>query len=433
MERELPEIKIEGTTFKFDIDCIVLIDKDNPSNEITFEHMRDEGTHYAFEYSAIHKNYHSRNAQSFPELLRNLQSDTPGVANPPITVEIPRIGKIDPEGMCRKYGCSLQDINQKSDFEIMVNQDIYSRRLNREPVTIDLAGKIYEVDTKNNSLRPQDGTGNDIFLNDFYHDYYNDDAQVYLLFYDIRENKVVDVMRDGSREKTENRIILEVPHLYTLDPIGANREFGYNPEHGLMYGNLKMNHIAKPVPWQLLGVRVASEIPFDLNACDMRVSKGMLPTVDIAGHTFYVDIRMDMLRPKDDFLSKGIVFSDIANYYDLDKRTYTIPYNPKTHEFQEPDYRTIKELPKDLIAVRFPSERLLDRIGWNKQYGFELTHGLDKQGLKLQFEAKQIPWKKTFLVDLIKSNLKTEKNLQKTTEKQQPTRVNKNKPKGRKM
>ena len=185
MERELPEIKIEGTTFKFDIDRIVLIDKDNPSNEITFEHMRDEGTHYAFEYSAIHKNYHSRNAQSFPELLRNLQSDTPGVANPPIPVEIPRIGKIDPEGMCRKYGCSLQDINQKSDFEIMVNQDIYSRRLNREPVTIDLAGKIYEVDTKNNSLRPQDGTGNDIFLNDFYHDYYNDDAQVYLLFYDI--------------------------------------------------------------------------------------------------------------------------------------------------------------------------------------------------------------------------------------------------------
>ncbi|WP_204328339.1 hypothetical protein, partial [Stenotrophomonas maltophilia] len=75
---------------------------------------------------------------------------------------------------------------------------------------------------------------------------------------------------------------------------------------------------------------------------------------------------MDMLRPKDDFLSKGIVFSDIQNYYDEDKRTYTIPYNPKTHEFQEPDYRNIKELPKDLIAVSFPSERLLDRIGWNR-------------------------------------------------------------------
>lgn len=152
-------------------------------------------------------------------------------------------------------------------------------------------------------------------------------------------------------------------------------------------------------------------------AYDLRVNKGMLPTIDIIGHTFYVDIRMDMLRPKDDFLSKGIVFSDIQNYYDEDKRTYTIPYNPKTREFQEPDYQKIKELPKDIIAVRFPSERLLDRIGWNRQYGFELTYGLSKQGLKLQFKAKQIPWEKTFLVGLIKSNLKADKNLQKIDEK----------------
>lgn len=157
----------------------------------------------------------------------------------------------------------------------------------------------------------------------------------------------------------------------------------------------------------------------DEKAYDLRVNKGMLPTIDIAGHTFYVDIRMDMLRPKDDFLSKGIVFSDIQNYYDEDHKIYTIPYNPKTHEFQEPDYLNIKEFPKDLIAVEFPYERLLDRIGWNKQYGFALTHGLGKQGLKLQFEAKEIPWKKTFVADLIKSNLKAEKNLQKDNEKPQ--------------
>ncbi|TGD58981.1 hypothetical protein [Flavobacterium humi] len=168
-------------------------------------------------------------------------------------------------------------------------------------------------------------------------------------------------------------------------------------------------------------------------AYDLRVNKGILPTIDIAGHTFYVDIRMDMLRPKDDFLSKGIVFSDIGNYYDQDKRTYSIPYNPNTHEFQEPDYLNIKELPKDLIAVRFPSERLLDRIGWNRQYGFELTHGLVKNGLKLQFTAKHIPWGKTFLVDLIKSNIKTEEKLKKAVEKQQPTQIKQSKQKGRKI
>lgn len=162
-------------------------------------------------------------------------------------------------------------------------------------------------------------------------------------------------------------------------------------------------------------------------AFDLRVNKGILPTIDIAGHTFYVDIRMDKLRPKDDFLSKGIVFSDIVDYYDENKRIYTIPYNPKKHEFQEPDYRNIKELPKDLIVVQFPSERLLDRIGWNRQYGFELSNGLAKQELKLQFAAKQIPWEKTFIPDLIKSNLKSEKTQSQNADQQH------NKPKGHKM
>jgi hypothetical protein len=175
------------------------------------------------------------------------------------------------------------------------------------------------------------------------------------------------------------------------------------------------------------------ENKFNQEAYDRRVNKGILPIIDIAGHTFFVDIRMDMLRPKDDFLSKGIVFSDIGNFYDQDKRTYTIPYNPKTHEFQEPDYRNIKELPKELIAVNFPSERLLDRIGWNRKYGFELSHGLAKQGLQLEFTAKQIPWEKTFLAEVIKRNLRAEKKGHKSDQKHQPIQEKQNRRKGRKI
>lgn len=168
-------------------------------------------------------------------------------------------------------------------------------------------------------------------------------------------------------------------------------------------------------------------------AYDLRVNKGILPTIDIAGHTFYVDIRMDMLRPKDDFLSKGIVFSDIERYYDEDERTHTIPYNPKTHEFQEPDYKNIKELPKDLIAVEFPSERLLDRIGWNRMFGFDLNHGVVISDLKLQFTAKLIPWKETFLVGLIEKNIRSENRQKEINEKQQSIEPKPSKRKGRKM
>ncbi|TEB41465.1 hypothetical protein D0809_25385, partial [Flavobacterium circumlabens] len=169
------------------------------------EDMKDCGTHYEFVYN--------RNSKRLDETKTSYGINASDIANEIFTtVKIPQISKMDPLGMCKKYNCSLDDIRQKTDFEIMVDQ----------------------------------------------------------------------------------------------------------------------------------------------KAFDLRI-KGPLPTIEIAGHTFYVDLRMDKLRPKDDFLSQGIAFSDIESYYDGDKRTYTIPYNPKTHQFQEPDYLTIAGFPKDLIAVEFPS------------------------------------------------------------------------------
>lgn len=46
----------------------------------------------------------------------------------------------------------------------------------------------------------------------------------------------------------------------------------------------------------------------------MRANKGILTTNEIACHTFYVDIRIDKLRPKDKFLSKGIIFPKVSKY-----------------------------------------------------------------------------------------------------------------------
>jgi hypothetical protein len=284
MKRELPEIKIEGTQYQFDINQMALLEKERPKWRLLLEDMKDCGTHYEFVYN--------RNSKRLDQTKTSYGINASDIANEIFTtVKIPQISKMDPLGMCKKYNCSLEDTRQKTDFEIMVDQ----------------------------------------------------------------------------------------------------------------------------------------------KAFDLRINKGLLPTIEIAGHTFYVDVRMDKLRPKDDFLSQGIVFSDIESYYDGDKRTYTIPYNPKTHQFQEPNYRTIVEFPKDLIAVEFPSERLLDRIGWNRKYGLDIKHGLVKQGLKLEFIAKSVPWKETFLLNLIKSNLLAEKMIKKTAEKQQPIQPKQSNQKGRKM
>lgn len=178
------------------------------------------------------------------------------------------------------------------------------------------------------------------------------------------------------------------------------------------------------------------DLMVDQKAYDMRVNKGMLPTVNIAGHTFYVDIRMDMLRPKDDFLSKGIAFGRIDHYFSEERDAYLIPYDPKKHEFRELDYDNLLSIPKDLIAVEFPFQRVLDPIGWNRNGGWDIKEDLKHIGLKSHFQAKVVPWKETYIHDIIKDNLEKmkEKN-EKEKQQHKPVLPLKNQRgrKGRKM
>jgi hypothetical protein len=253
---------------------------------------------------------------------------------------------------------------------------------------IKIKGTDFIVDVTKHQLSEKADPTNTIAYKDM-----RDTGNGYAFDYSAKNKNLSDLFDNESTT-------IKIPKFILVEPIGYAEKYNYSVDDFKDKSDF--------------------EIIVDQQAFDLRIKKGILPTIDICGHTFYVDIRMDKLRPKDDFLSKGIAFSDIERYYNLEKRTYTIPYNPSTREFQEPDYLNLKEPPKDLIAVRFPSERLLDRIGWNRRYRFEITHGLIRNGLKLQFTAKNVPWEKTFLVDLIKSNLKAEMNQERDAQKLPP-------------
>lgn len=153
-----------------------------------------------------------------------------------------------------------------------------------------------------------------------------------------------------------------------------------------------------------------SESETYLDTFDMRVNKGISPTIEIAGHTFYVDIRMNKLRPKDNFLSNGIVFSEIEDYYNEEKKLYVIPYDPQKKEHRKIDYETITEVPKELIVVKIPSLYKLYPIGWNRQHGYELKEGLKNLIFKMNFKAKTGKWDDIYIPQKIRENLESLKN-----------------------
>lgn len=130
--------------------------------------------------------------------------------------------------------------------------------------------------------------------------------------------------------------------------------------------------------------------------------KGQLPTIDILGHTFYVDLRMGKLRPKDDFLSNGIIFSDIEDYFSEEKGCFIIPYDPKKKEFVPLDYETITEIPKDLKVISFKDEYALDPVGWTRREGFPM----DMKKIRLHFKAKNARWEDIYVPQKIKENLR---------------------------
>jgi len=257
MKRELPIISIEGTDFLFDINKIALIEKQNPQNVMYIDHMRDFKTHYGFDYNTYTKN------NNFLNLFNQSAARTP-----PVYIEIPRIGVLDPEGMCRKYGCTLKDIEQKTDFEIMVDQKVFNMRIRDIPVTIEFPGKRFEIDVENNVLHPQDGVGGNINLNWLREDHYLGDKEAYHIFYHIKEGKAVHRRFNDIKGMAGDLIILEIPCLGKLDPIGENMAWGANPRNGLLSRELKMNHVPQIIPLEQYGMSAIRDQKSNLSGND---------------------------------------------------------------------------------------------------------------------------------------------------------------------
>jgi hypothetical protein len=272
--------------------------------------------------------------------------------------------------------------------------------MERELPTINLEGTDFVVDVTKFELTEKANPSNIIVFEDM-----RDVGDGYTFQFSKQDKNLPAAFNAES-------VAVTIPEFVKMDPVGmANR---YN-----------VSDITGKTDFDLM---------VDQEAFNKRVNQGMLPILNIEGHPFYVDLRMDMLRPHDDFGSRGIVFDEIQNYFSEEMNAYVIPYNPKTHEFQELDYDNITEFPKDLIAVQFPFQKELDPVGWNRTLGLDIKEDLKHINLKSHFEAQTVPWEKTGLEEVIKDNLKRQYKLGKMKKPEiKPVAPKGQKSKGRKM
>ncbi|WP_300601994.1 hypothetical protein [Niabella sp.] len=136
-----------------------------------------------------------------------------------------------------------------------------------------------------------------------------------------------------------------------------------------------------------------------------RTKLGKLPVIEIAGHPFYVDVRMETFRPHDDFTALGISFS-IFNRFEMSFCPVRIAYDPRKHVALNIDYEKLSEIPKDWIMVEIPHPKTLDPYGYARENGLNIEQTLRSYPLRENVKAKIVPWEDTGILFYIEENKK---------------------------
>ena len=139
-----------------------------------------------------------------------------------------------------------------------------------------------------------------------------------------------------------------------------------------------------------------------------RTKSGKLPVIDIVGHPFYVDTRMQTLRPHDDFSTLGIPFSVFDEYEHSDEFAW-IPYDPVKHELKEVDTSKLTELPKDWFFIELPHPWALDPYGYARDFGWNIEETLKEHPIQANLMAKIVRWEDMDIPEIIRENLKKQK------------------------
>lgn len=143
-------------------------------------------------------------------------------------------------------------------------------------------------------------------------------------------------------------------------------------------------------------------------AVEARLKKGMLPIIDIAGHPFFVEVRLDKLTPMDNFLSNGINLSH-GSYFTDDGKHRIIVYD-KT-KMEDVDLDQIYDKDK-LLLVRVPSLVAMDPIMTAKLQDYPDRYYLDEYPMVMYRVAEVIP-----LTQQLRRNMRQQPRLRENPER----------------
>ncbi|MBW4888955.1 hypothetical protein KXQ82_04485 [Mucilaginibacter sp. HMF5004] len=204
----IPYMTIEGTVFEVDIERQVLIERANSANTISFiDEMEDKGTYYSLVYDLERKRAYDK-TNGFYE------------SEDWTAVKVPMLIELDPEGMAKKYGYTVEQLEGKTDMEVIVDQQLLAKRLHGALPTIDICGSLFYIDVRLQELRAVDEHWTRIDLKTLG---ISTENGRYQAFYHPGSREVADI-DTGLTRLPEGVVLVEIPHDLELDPVAVGRQ-----------------------------------------------------------------------------------------------------------------------------------------------------------------------------------------------------------------
>ncbi len=170
-----------------------------------------------------------------------------------------------------------------------------------------------------------------------------------------------------------------VPQMKDIDPEGVARKY-----------NKTIDQVKASTDFELW---------LEANAVSERLNVGRLPMMEIKGDLYYVDMRMGIIRPRNNFISYGIPIE-----FDYpDRRSVSFYLNTKTQEQHIPDY-SATVFPKNVIQVSVPGAKYLDPVGYARELGMDANAFLNQVPLVMYHRPKITPIQRTEYGQKIRKN-----------------------------
>lgn len=227
-----PKLEIHGRIFVVDVKYAELRQQDRPLNVIPFHEMENKASHYELSFDKENGTLGG---------IDSLQNDL-------MTVRIPLMVELDPEGVAEKYSIPINALPPR-DTELSTNPAVLNDRLNGKLPRLLIGDQMYLVHERRMQLDAIDDPFKTIRLGELY----QGEAGSYFALYDDKRHEIVPWDNEKTVCLPENTKMLIIPNQIWLDPISVIEFCELDEKEFLSRYPVQAVHKAKLYPLSVTG------------------------------------------------------------------------------------------------------------------------------------------------------------------------------------